>query len=722
VTASGSSPGTEPDAAVGAVGDAGGADAAAVRRRAGTEPSGQAGTPGARLVPAPPEPVAPADWSPRDLARLAAVFETFVTGAAIRRATMAASLLSRVADPADARALRLALRALDSRAANALLRQGAVRFRDLPPERREALLLSWATSRIGQRRTAFQTLKRLACFLAYADPGPAAAVNPFWARIGYQPVAEPVTPIAPAVRPLELPAGRGPVVFDADVAIVGSGAGGGVVAAALAGSGRDVLVVEAGAYVPETAMSPGELAGLDGMYLDHGLTATSDLGIAILAGSTLGGGTVVNWATCFAPPDWLRTEWAAGPGLEGFDGPETAADVAALRSELGFAPPPGIPPKDDVILQGASALGWDAAPLERDADGCGDCGACGFGCRRGTKRSGPRAHLAEAAERGARFLVRAHADRLLVEGGAAVGVAGRAERGDGSTVPFTVRARQIVVSAGTLRTPGLLAASGLEHPAIGANLRLHPVAAVAGRMPWPVQMWRGTMQAASCNRFVRPGPADGHVRAPAHGGFIVESAPAHPGLIALAFPWWGASDHAVRMTRVRSYAPLIGIVRDTGSGQVRTSRSGHVRIDYSIGGADALTARRALVEMARLARAAGALEVVALGTPGAIAGSGPEVSSNTWDAYLRRLATFDFRPNRGFLFSAHQMGTARAGSNPRTSACDPWGRVRSDTTGGIVRGLYVADASLFPTASGVNPMVTVMVLARRVARTILAEG
>ncbi len=373
-------------------------------------------------------------------------------------------------------------------------------------------------------------------------------------------------------------------------------------------------------------------------------------------------------------------------------------------------------------MKGASALGWDAAPLERDAEGCGDCGACGFGCRRGAKRSGPRAHLAEAAEHGARFLVRARADRLLIESGAVVGLTGSVERGDGSVVPFTVRARQVVASAGALRTPGLLAASGLEHPAIGANLRLHPVAVVAGRMPWPVEMWRGTMQAASCNRFARPGPADGEVRAPAHGGFIIESAPAHPGLIALAFPWSGASDHALRMTRVRSYAPLVGIVRDAGSGHVRTSRSGHVRIDYSIGGADAQTARRALVEMARLARAAGALEVIALGTPGAMSVAGPEVSSRRWDAYLRELASFDFRSNRGFLFSAHQMGTARAGSDPRTSACDPWGRVRSDTSGGVVRGLYVADASLFPTASGVNPMVTVMVLARRVARTILADA
>ena len=667
------------------------------------------------------EPVAPAEWGAHDVARLAAVFETFVAGAAIRRASMAASLLSRVADPDDVRALRLALRALDSRAANALAGRGAVRLRDLSADRREAVLVSWATSRLSGRRTAFQTLKRLACFLAYADPGPVGVVNPLWARIGYVPIEEPVTPDAPAIRPLEFSDGpAAAVTLDADVAVVGSGAGRGVAAAALAAAGRDVIVIESGSYVPEAGMSPGELGGFDRLYLDHGLTATSDLGIAILAGSTLGGGTVVNWATCFAPPDWLRAEWTAEHGLEGFDGSETASDVADLRAELAFAPPPGIPPKDRAILEGASALGWATAPLLRDADGCGDCGACGFGCRRGAKRSGPRVHLAKAARYGARFLVRARAERLLFEQGKVAGVTGEVERADGSLVSYTVRARQVVVAAGALRTPALLVASGIAHPAVGSNLRLHPVAVVAGRMPGPVEMWRGTMQAASCNQFVRPGPAD--ASAPAHGGFIIESAPAHPGLIALAFPWTGAADHAVRMTRMRTYSPLIGIVRDAGSGRVRTSRSGHVRIDYKIGGADVQSARRALVEMARLARAAGAQEVVALGTPGASSGAGREVSSGAWNAYLRELATFDFSPNRGFLFSAHQMGTARAGSNLLTSACDPCGRVRSDMSGGTVRGLYVADSSLFPTASGLNPMVTVMVLARRVARTVLAEA
>ncbi len=469
---------------------------------------GHGGVPAAVTLPrvlATAEPVAPAEWGAHDLVRLAAVFETFVAGAAIRRATMAASLLSRVADPEDVRALRLALRALDSRAANALLGRGAVRLRDLSADRREAVLVSWATSRLSGRRTAFQTLKRLACFFAYADPGPAGVVNPLWARIGYVPIEEPVTPDAPAIRPHEFSDGpAAAVTLDADVAIVGSGAGGGVAAAALAAAGRDVIVIESGSYVPEAGMSPGELDGFDRLYLDHGLTATSDLGIAILAGSTLGGGTVVNWATCFAPPDWLRAEWTAEHGLEGFDGSETASDVADLRAELAFAPPPGIPPKDRAILEGASALGWATAPVLRDADGCGDCGACGFGCRRGAKRSGPRVHLAKAARYGARFLVRARAERLLFEQGKVAGLTGEVERADGSLISFTVGARQVVVAAGALRTPALFVASGIGHPALGSNLRLHPVAVVAGRMPWPVEMWRGTMQAASSNQFCAP--------------------------------------------------------------------------------------------------------------------------------------------------------------------------------------------------------------------------
>ncbi len=169
-------------------------------------------------------------------------------------------------------------------------------------------------------------------------------------------------------------------------------------------------------------------------------------------------------------------------------------------------------------------------------------------------------------------------------------------------------------------------------------------------------------------------------------------------------------------------APLVSIIGDRGSGRVSLSRTGRARIDYHIAPADARTATRALVEMARISRAAGATSIVAVATPAAWFGRDGRTDDQAFGGYLGDLASRSLAPNRTGLFSAHQMGSARAGADPATSVCDPWGRVRADTTGALVPGLYVADASLFPTATAVNPQMTIMALAARVARTILAEA
>src|SRR5207253_7260130 len=160
------------------------------------------------------------------------------------------------------------------------------------------------------------------------------------------------------------------------------------------------------------------------------------------------------------------------------------ADLAAIEAELGVAPATVIPPKDAVILRGAAALGWEAGPTRRNGLDCGDCGSCPFGCPRGTKQSGIRAHLATAAARGARIIDRARVTRVLVEGGRAVGVeanvllvdpaTGRPLPATAGVTPRTrslvVRAPQVVVAAGALRSPAVLLASGLDHPAIGQHL------------------------------------------------------------------------------------------------------------------------------------------------------------------------------------------------------------------------------------------------------------
>jgi choline dehydrogenase-like flavoprotein len=632
-------------------------------------------------------------WSKSQLRGLAAVFATFSAdayeGESQRHASLAAEALNDVAEPADLRQLKLILTLLEAPVGVSSL-TGTQAFSRLSRDARERLLHGWSKSRLAQRRTFFQTIKRLASFFAYADPGP-GGVNPRWQEMGYALPGQPAPPLSAVdgaiVRPTDA---AGLLELSADVVVVGSGAGGGVVAARLAEAGLGVLVIEAGPYVPETAMPTDELAAFDRLYLDHGMTSTTDLGVAILAGAAVGGGTLINWTTCIEPPAWIRAEWATDHGLTDFDGPSTDTQLARLRDELGFLPPTTIGPKDQVILDGAAALDWEAATTERNAMGCGDCGACTFGCRRGTKLSGLRVHLAAAAERGARILPDARVERVGRDGTVRGRLAGGRQ--------FTVRAVRVVLAAGPLRTPLILLRSGIDHAEIGRNLHLHPTAAIGARFPARVEMWRDTMQAARSME---------HIRA----GVLVESAPAHPGLIAQAFPWQSAATARELMKEIGHYGPLIGIVRDRDGGRVTLSRSGRARIHYRISERDARTARLGLVSMARLARAAGATRLLALGTPAAWHDVDPN-DGRAFDAYLDSLGRFDFTPNRGSLFSAHQMGTVRAGADARRHPCDPWGRVRG------ARNLYVADASLFPTALGVNPMITVMALAARVAETV----
>jgi choline dehydrogenase-like flavoprotein len=516
------------------------------------------------------------------------------------------------------------------------------------------------------------------------------------------------------------------MTLDADAVVVGSGAGGGVIAAALAEAGRAVVVLEAGPFLDESTMPRNELDAYGLAYLNYGLLTTWDGSITMLAGSAVGGGTLVNWMTSLPAPEWVREDWERDHGVEGLTDATWDDDVSTVEREVAVSPSVVIPPKDGVILRGAQALGWEAGPTRRNGGDCGDCGTCPFGCPRGTKQSGIRVHLAAAHAAGARIVERARATRVLISGGAAVGVEANALWTDartgapdpnGRTRRLIVRAPVVIAASGALRTPALLNGSGLEHPAVGRNLRLHPAPVIAGVYQEPIEMWRGTMQGARSMEFARP--ADGN------NGYVIESAPGHPGLMALALPWEGTDAHLDLMLRATQIGPLIAVTRDGGEGRTTVTKAGRVRVDYKLDAGGIATLRHALVSMARLARAAGAPEIVAVGArPARYRRPRLEVGGEleAFSRFEEELAAFDFSPNRGGVFSAHQMGSVRMGSSTRDHPCDPWGRVRHEgRSDRAVRGLYVGDGSLFPTGIGVNPQVTIMVLARRVARTILGE-
>jgi hypothetical protein len=245
------------------------------------------------------------------------------------------------------------------------------------------------------------------------------------------------------------------------------------------------------------------------------------------------------------------------------------------------------------------------------------------------------------------------------------------------------------------------------------------VTLAAGIFPEKIEMWRGTMQAAKSEEFIEPMDD--------RNGYIIESAPGHPGLLSLGIPWTSRDEHQRLMKLAPYIAPFLAIAKDDGGGRISETRSGFAKIEYRTTPRDERTLCAALGSLVRMAEAAGADEVIAAGSPPIAWRRRDGVEA--FQVLQRRLTRFDFSPNRGTVFSAHQMGTARMGGDPVDHACDPYGRVRSssrpratDPNGGLIKGLYVADGSLFPTALGVNPMITILALAKRVARTVLSDA
>jgi choline dehydrogenase-like flavoprotein len=189
-------------------------------------------------------------------------------------------------------------------------------------------------------------------------------------------------------------------------------------------------------------------------------------------------------------------------------------------------------------------------------------------------------------------------------------------------------------------------------------------------------------------------------------GYRIEAAPVHPGLLSVAIPWTGARAHRRDMQRARYAASVIVLGRDSSSGQVRFDKRGQPYFEYRLGGEEKKLLKHGMVRVARMHHAAGATEIMTLHS-GRVAWD--RASGGSIDKYCREIEAAPTSPNRLPLFSAHQMGTCRMGSDSASAVCDEKGAVFG------MPGAYVADASLFPASSGVNPMITIMALARYVA-------
>lgn len=604
---------------------------------------------------------------------------------------------------AEGAQLRRLLRLLDGPLLNTLLTGIPVGVMAAPVARRERLLLAMSASGVPALRSGFQALKRLSSFLFYSVRAE-GLTNPTWDAIGYRP--SPMPPVGP--DPLRLTTITSDHAIDCDACVVGSGAGGGVVAARLAASGLDVVVLEAGPPDQAADFSQLELEGTQRLYLDHGLTTTRDLGVSILAGSCVGGGTAVNWQTSLRTPDFIRDEWSERSGVGLFTSDRFSLALDSVSARIGVSTDESVVNANNAPLErGCAALGYEWKPIARNARRCdvSQCGYCSYGCRIGGKQSTTVTYLRDAQRDGdARVIASCRAERVIIVNGRVTGVAATVAGADGRRHTLNVRAPLVFACAGGIESPALLQRSGISLAHLGRHLYLHPTTGVAGIYDERVESWSGPPQTIVSSQFAR---AEGNF------GFRLEAVPAHPGILASAVAWRGPREHRRLMQRAGHASGTIILTRDDTGGRVSARRDGGRTIDYRPAARERALLTRGIGEAVRIHLAAGAREAVTMFTSGLALARPAAGNSRDVDAFCARIMSERVHGNRSSLFSAHQMGTCRIGRDAASAVCDANGEVFG------VHGLFVADASAFPASSGVNPMLTVMGLAASVADAAL---
>ena len=474
---------------------------------------------------------------------------------------------------------------------------------------------------------------------------------------------------------------------ECDVVVIGTGAGGAVMAKELAERGHAVLMVEEGEYYSRSSFNGRAVDNLRRFYRDS--AATGSLGncvIPIPMGRLVGGSTAINTGTCWRTPEWVLQKWV-NRGLSELAPDNMGPYFERVERELQVTPadPAYLGGVADVIARGCDVLGYSHRPLNRNAPGCDGASVCDFGCPRGAKRSTDVSYVPSALQRGAMLYTGARAERIVFEDGRAVGLEARSVDGHHR---LRVRAEATVVACGTLITPAFLQRQGLHKGRrhVGRNLSIHPASTVSALFDEEIMGYTAIPQGYCIDELQREGILP-----------MGASAPIDMGASQFNFVGRQLMDVMENYDRVASFGVMIS---DRSKGQVRLGPGGRPVILYWLGRRERDLMQRGMAMVSRVFLAAGAREVYP-------ALHGHRVLRTARD--LERMETARTAAADYLLTAFHPLGTCRMGTHPGDGVVSPNHEVFG------IPGLYIADGSVVPSSVAVNPQVTIMALATRAA-------
>ncbi|CAI5755873.1 unnamed protein product [Candida verbasci] len=610
---------------------------------------------------------------------------------------------------------------LDSRILAPTLTNSMTLIKDMTIKERENLLITWRDSPISAKRRLFRMVCSLTLnilmklgdelhFKAIGYPGKdlnekayeSQEIDPFRYQFLPKPKYEDTE--------LYLP--------DIDALIIGSGSGAGVVAHTLANDGYKTLVLEKGKYFHNSELYFDDLKGMKELYQTGGTLGSTNQQIFVLAGSTFGGGTTVNWSACLKTPFKVRKEWFDEFGLDFAANESYDKCQEYVWNQMG-ASTDNITHSlaNKILIEGGQKLGYKSKPIEQNSGGHlhHPCGFCYLGCKYGIKQGSLVSWFRDAAANGSQFMDQVRVLEIIHKKGKAIAVLCQDEE---TKIKFKITGfKKLVVSGGSLNTPVILKNSGFKNKHIGKNLTLHPVTTIFGDFGKDIQAdhFKNSIMTSVCTQV---DDLDGK----AHGAKI-ETILNTPFIQGALLPWRNSDEVRKDLLRYNNMCAMLLITRDSTSGSVEgdPNRPEALYIDYKLSKFDKNALLQAFLITSDILYIEGAKRILSPQPWVPIFESNipkeeRDINDKEFQEWRTKVAKMPFDDYGTPYGSAHQMSSCRmSGKGPKYGACDTNGKLFE------ALNIYIADASCMPTASGANPMISTMTIARHVALGILDD-